>query len=384
MRFAHIADTHLGYRQYNLDEREEDFYRAFHEAVDKIIAAKCDFVIHSGDLFDDPRPHVQAMVEAMNGLEKLKDAGIKVFAIAGNHDVLMRRGAMPPQRLYRSMELLTPMKPSRVFDDVYICGMPYYSQIHSEALKEKLQELAEAGKNYEKAVLMLHQGLDKYFHLEYELKFNDLPRSFDYYALGHVHKRIIGTYGDGKLAYPGSTEIWRIDELQDWEEKGKGFFIIDTKEFEVEKVNLDVRRFIKMEVDSRSNIQEIKNVLEGAKKPVVNITITSDAQEYQRIYRKLINELTDALYVNIKRNRVEEKEEILFGRAVSIKELIREALKEHSKTENEYAYSVFNALTKGDIDDARSLTEDFYKNWNSNSDEPKAKKEEKGNLEVFK
>ncbi len=383
MRFAHLADTHLGYRQYNLDEREEDFYRAFHEAIDKIIAAECDFVVHSGDLFDNPRPHVRAMVEAMAGLEKLRDAGIKVFGIAGNHDVLMRRGAMPPQRLYRSMEFLTPMKPWRVFDGVFICGLPYHSRVHSQALREKLRELAEEGADYEKKILMLHQGMDKYFPLEYELKFNELPGGFDYYALGHVHKRIIDSYGGGKLAYPGSTEIWRIDELQDWEEKGKGFFIVDAEGFEIEKVNLGVRRFIRMEVDPRADIADIKKALEGAKKPVVNITITSDAHEYQGVYQKLINELKDALYLDIKRNRAEE-EEILFDRAVNLKELIREALKGHSETEKEYAYSVFNALAKGDIDAARSLTWDFYENWNAGSDEPKAREEGQAGLEVFR
>ena len=71
MRFAHISDTHMGIRQYNIDEREEDFYGAFHESVDKIIERGCDFVIHSGDLFDEPRPQVKAMVDAALGFKEL-------------------------------------------------------------------------------------------------------------------------------------------------------------------------------------------------------------------------------------------------------------------------------------------------------------------------
>ena len=31
VRIAHFADTHLGYKQYNLDEREKDIYDALDE-----------------------------------------------------------------------------------------------------------------------------------------------------------------------------------------------------------------------------------------------------------------------------------------------------------------------------------------------------------------
>ena len=56
MKFAHLADTHLGYRQFGLIEREKDFYEVFEKITDKIIEEKVDFVIHSGDLFDNSRP----------------------------------------------------------------------------------------------------------------------------------------------------------------------------------------------------------------------------------------------------------------------------------------------------------------------------------------
>ncbi|MBU2560126.1 metallophosphoesterase, partial [archaeon] len=111
MRFAHISDTHMGIRQYNLDEREQDFYAAFHESVDKIIESKCDFVIHSGDMFDEPRPQVKAMVEARDAIDRLLGADIPIFAIAGNHDILMRKGAVPPHALYKKLEMLTPKNP---------------------------------------------------------------------------------------------------------------------------------------------------------------------------------------------------------------------------------------------------------------------------------
>ena len=44
IKFAHLADTHLGYRQFGLLEREKDFYEVFDKIIDKIIEEKVDFV----------------------------------------------------------------------------------------------------------------------------------------------------------------------------------------------------------------------------------------------------------------------------------------------------------------------------------------------------
>ena len=51
VRFLHMADCHLGYRQYNLRERFNDFGRAFHHVIDVAIREKVDFVLLAGDLF---------------------------------------------------------------------------------------------------------------------------------------------------------------------------------------------------------------------------------------------------------------------------------------------------------------------------------------------
>jgi DNA repair exonuclease len=61
MRIAHISDTHLGHRQYNLDERESDIYEAFEQAVNKAIEERVDVLIHAGDLFDSPNPPIKAL-----------------------------------------------------------------------------------------------------------------------------------------------------------------------------------------------------------------------------------------------------------------------------------------------------------------------------------
>ena len=80
VRLAHLADTHLGYKQYNLEEREKDIYDALEEIGDKILEEHADIVVHSGDLFDSPRPTPQAYFAFKKFLKKL-DGKVKFFAV---------------------------------------------------------------------------------------------------------------------------------------------------------------------------------------------------------------------------------------------------------------------------------------------------------------
>jgi DNA repair exonuclease SbcCD nuclease subunit len=86
LSFVHVADLHLGYAQYNLDARREDFNRAFKEVVDKTIELKPDFMLIAGDLFQQARPSNVTLESAINNFRRLKDAGITVLAVDGSHD----------------------------------------------------------------------------------------------------------------------------------------------------------------------------------------------------------------------------------------------------------------------------------------------------------
>ena len=94
VRIAHLADTHLGYRQYNLDESEQDIYHVLEEISDKILEEHVDIVVHSGDLFDSPRPTPQAYRAFKNFLKKL-DGKAKIFSVLGDHDRPKSRGIAP-------------------------------------------------------------------------------------------------------------------------------------------------------------------------------------------------------------------------------------------------------------------------------------------------
>ncbi|GBE55101.1 MAG TPA: DNA repair exonuclease [Euryarchaeota archaeon] len=362
MRFAHIADTHLGYRQYNLDEREEDFYRAFEEAVEVIIEEKLDFVLHSGDLFDEPRPPIKALVRVKKVLERLKSHGIPFICIAGNHDILMRSGAVPPQKVFSNIELLTPRKPYIEYEGIFIAGLPYFSKIHRNNMKNMLEKLYEKAKDYDKSILLLHQGIDKYFNLDFELKLQDLPDNFNYYALGHIHKRIVDTLPSGAIAaYPGSTEIWRMDELEEFRKHGKGFFIVNTDDFSHQEVNLrSIRPFLNFEV---SGVEEVRDIVREAEKvrvkPVVKVEVGNN--DFNEVYRRLLIELKEkALYLDIKR-KIEKniKNEDVRGEKIDIKSLMRESF-EGSEEEKNFCLDIYKAIVREGAEAGTNIAESYF------------------------
>ena len=63
MLFSHISDTHLGLQQYGLDEREQDVYNSFNQAIDISIKDHVDFVIFAGDIFHTPNPSGTAILQ---------------------------------------------------------------------------------------------------------------------------------------------------------------------------------------------------------------------------------------------------------------------------------------------------------------------------------
>ena len=83
MKIIHIADTHLGLAAFDrldpesgMNLREKLIYDNFLSAVDRIIEAKPDVLVHAGDLFDTVKPKTRAYTTVLEALERLHCAGI--------------------------------------------------------------------------------------------------------------------------------------------------------------------------------------------------------------------------------------------------------------------------------------------------------------------
>ena len=94
VKLAHLADLHLGFRQYTrqtsqgINQREADVANTFRRAVDGVVEAAPDVVLVAGDIFHSVRPTNTAILDSFNQFRRLHDAmpEVPIILIAGNHD----------------------------------------------------------------------------------------------------------------------------------------------------------------------------------------------------------------------------------------------------------------------------------------------------------
>src|SRR5439155_1704290 len=94
VKLAHLADLHLGFRQYDRqtarggNQREVDVADAFRRAVDDLVAQRPDLILLAGDIFHSVRPTNPAILFLFRELQRVRVAlpETPVVLIAGNHD----------------------------------------------------------------------------------------------------------------------------------------------------------------------------------------------------------------------------------------------------------------------------------------------------------
>jgi len=358
MRIAHISDTHLGHRQYNLDERESDIYEAFEQAVNKAIEERVDVLIHAGDLFDSPNPPIKALYVFKNALKKINEK-MKFYCVLGDHDRPKRRG-MPPHKLFEIRVLGVNGLEWEDVNGILIAGISNLRGRMAELLKEEMKKFDALAEKYRKSILVAHQAIDRYLPFEgsYELKEDELPKNATYYAFGHLHARQLVRFGKGFFAYAGSTEILSKDDISSWKKDGKGFYIVDFEgdEPSIQKINLDTRPQIEMEVD-QDNLASVFN-LDFTKKPILHLKVKGMKINRVNIQKKLDELLKDkVLYHRIDFIDLSKPITELPKGQLRIEELFKKFLKDERLSN--LAFELLPLLSKKDIEAAKQVASSY-------------------------
>ena len=294
MLFSHIADTHLGLKQYDSDEREQDVYDAFNQAIDISIQDHVDFVIFAGDIFENPRPNGNAILQMANALKRLKENKIDSFFILGEHDAPNKKG-YPVPYAYHNLGFSTyigegiPIE----YKGIMLVGLDKIRPAQMNQNEKRFLDLDKSVENFSgHKILVLHQGITEFYKVAGELQSTDLPTNFTYYAMGHLHDKDIKQFNHlkGPIVYPGSIELTNSEGIKDVK---KGFFEVDISGDEAvpKWIELDTRPQFSFNTEYKELPKTIDQIIEKisnlTKKPIIEVKIQGEEIETDQIQAQI-------------------------------------------------------------------------------------------------
>jgi DNA repair protein SbcD/Mre11 len=240
-RFLHLADVHLGYDRYDSPARSRDFFEAFRDALERYaIAERVDFVLIVGDLFEHRQVLPDTLNQARVCLEMLREEGIPVLAIEGNHDYRLYGTQSSWLNYLAEWELLklleleesnhlehwNPETRQGGYIDlpcgVRVIGSNWYGAAAPQAILQLAEVIPTLPTGPDYTVMMFHHGLEgQVARYTGALRYQDLlplrKAGVDYLALGHIHRQY--TVEDW-IFNPGSVEANSVSENQTQNPRG--------------------------------------------------------------------------------------------------------------------------------------------------------------------
>ncbi|MNB81734.1 putative metallophosphoesterase YhaO [compost metagenome] len=234
-RFLHAADLHLDSRFAGLAQLphavrsylRESTFAALGRLVGVAVEAKVDFVVISGDVYDVSDASLQGQLRFQEALKKLDEHGIKVYLIHGNHDPL--DGPRLKTELPEGITVFGAGEPGLAVacrrsdgaEVAVISGISYPTQKVTE--NTALRYNRKPGSTLFH-IALLHGNVDgDSQHETYSpcTRKDLIGRGFDYWALGHIHKRSI-LHEHPPIVYPGNIQGRSVKETGP-----KGCYIAD-------------------------------------------------------------------------------------------------------------------------------------------------------------
>jgi DNA repair exonuclease SbcCD nuclease subunit len=275
--FLHAADIHLDSPLKNLATREgapvelirNASRRAFDNLVQLAIDEKVDFLLLVGDLYDGAWRDFNTGLFFIEKMRLLKEAGIRVFFVSGNHDAASR--ITKALRLPDNVVHFSSRKAQSVeLEDlaVAIHGQSYSKRAITSNLAKNYPEPVQGMFN----IGLLHTALaGRDGHEPYApCTTGELAdKGYDYWALGHVHTREIAGE-DPWIVFPGNLQGRHIRETGP-----KGAMLVKVENGEVKDATfkeLDVVRWEFLRLDCReiSSADELLDVVRATLEEAVS------------------------------------------------------------------------------------------------------------------
>ncbi|HIC89237.1 MAG TPA: exonuclease SbcCD subunit D, partial [Anaerolineae bacterium] len=312
IRVLHLADIHIGMETYGrldpetgINGRVMDFLRRLSDVVDYAVDHEIDLVIFAGDAYKNQNPNPTYQREFARRMKRFADAGIPVVMLVGNHDLPAVARRASSIDIFRTLDVagITVAMSERLYQltarrgqVVQVATVPYplrsmlfsrddykgksieeLDRLLTEIMAENIRALAAQASQQPDlpTILVGHfnvseakQGSEQSVMIGRDvvvLKSVLADATWDYVALGHVHKhQELNGGAHPPIVYSGSLE--RIDFGEEDEEKG--FVVVEVTrghaswEF-VPGYRRRARRFVTVRVDAREASDPTQAVLDA-------------------------------------------------------------------------------------------------------------------------
>jgi DNA repair exonuclease SbcCD nuclease subunit len=254
MKFIHAADLHLdsplrGLSRYEdaPAERLRGATRcAFEQLIELAVREAVDFVLLAGDIYDGDWHDFKTGLYFREQMARLGRAHIPVYIIHGNHDaasVISKQLSLPDHVHVCSSRTVE----SFVLDDLgaAIHGRSFPKRAMTQDLVPDYPEPVAGYVN----IGLLHtsltgrQGHDSYAPTDLSTL---IGKGYDYWALGHVHKREVVNEAQPRVVFPGNIQGRHAKETG---AKGCELVTIEAGAMEATFVPLDVLRWQQLSLD---------------------------------------------------------------------------------------------------------------------------------------
>jgi hypothetical protein len=239
MRLVHLADLHLGFRQYQrltptgINQREADVAATVQRAVSLIAALEPELIVIGGDVFHTVRPSNPAILHAYRVFSKLREQlpETPIVMVAGNHDAPRTAETGCILRLFREIGVHVADARAELFTfpsrSLAVLAVPDVPGIERPPL------LPPEG--YAHTVLLLHGEVAGLLpahaasadRAAIEITPDELHAdAWSYVALGHYHvyRQVAPrAYYSGSLDYTSTNPWGELREERDLRIPGKGF-----------------------------------------------------------------------------------------------------------------------------------------------------------------
>jgi predicted phosphodiesterase len=270
MKIALAADFHLDFRQFNRQQRWQDYVNTFVKVTRKVAESDPNIYIIAGDLFERYRPHAGVIRRFLKEIARLD---CPVILIRGNHDspqIFFEKFGGDILHLLQDVAEIVYLNrehPSYELNDVCFIGLGYIGFNADREIARHVKKIITT----KTKIGVFHQLLDYPGVPENRV---EVSRSFlrglglDYILTGHWHLK----YEEERVFNPGSPEYWSFDQAEQIEfnldtgeekitpAKEKGFYLIDTTNGKGEFIKVDPARSMHCITYQTNSFDETKHI----------------------------------------------------------------------------------------------------------------------------